>query len=286
MTNTLLDFSLRPELALHARVVADVEAAAAPMGISPLIAGAFARDLHLQYRAGIGTQRQTEDIDFALAVPDWAAFEALSQRLTSSGAFQASTTAAHRLRHSNGWPVDLVPFGGVESADRKIAWPPRGDFVMDVFGFREALADAHPVLMPGNVQTRVVSLPALALLKIVCWQDRHYASPRKDAHDLQMILRHYLAAGNESRLWDEFAGWTEGDDFDYELSGPRMLGQDIGRLLDGQGLAQVTRILQQQTDAGKPGLLPSEMNVNEPDRAVSWLEALLRGLFSSATPQP
>ena len=76
MTNTLLDFSLRPELALHARVVADVEAAAAPMGIAPLIAGAFARDLHFQYRAGIGTQRQTEDIDFALAVPDWAAFEA------------------------------------------------------------------------------------------------------------------------------------------------------------------------------------------------------------------
>ena len=101
-----------------------------------------------------------------------------------------------------------------------------------------------------------------------------------------MILRHYLAAGNESRLWDEFAGWTEDDDFDYELSGPRMLGHDMGRLLDGKGLAQVTRILQQQTDAGKPGLLPSEMNVNEPDRAVSWLEALLRGLFSSATPQP
>lgn len=286
MTSTLLDFSLRPELALHARVVADVEAAALPMGISPLIAGAFARDLHLQYRCGIGMQRQTEDIDFALAVTDWAAFEALSQRLISSGVFQASPTAAHRLWHSNGWPVDLVPFGGVESADRKIAWPPRGDFVMDVFGFREALADAHPVLMPGNVQTRVASLPALALLKIVCWEDRHYAAPRKDAHDLQMILSHYLAAGNESRLWDEFSGWTQGEDFDYELSGPRMLGHDMGLLLDGQGLAQVTRILQQQTDSGKPGLLPSEMNVNDPERAVSWLEALLHGLLSPATPEP
>lgn len=286
MTNTLLDFSLRPELALHARVVADVEAAAAPMGIAPLIAGAFARDLHFQYRAGIATQRQTEDIDFALAVPDWEAFEALSQRMISSGAFQASTTAAYRLRHRNGWPVDLLPFGGVESADRKIAWPPRGDFVMDVFGFREALADAHPVLMPGNVQTRVVSLPALALLKIVCWQDRHYASPRKDAHDLQMILRHYLAAGNESRLWDEFAGWTEDNDFDYELSSPRMLGHDMGRLLDGKGLAQVTRILQQQTDSDNPGLLPGEMNLHEPDRAVSWLKALLRGLSGSVTTRP
>jgi predicted nucleotidyltransferase len=286
MTNTLLDFSLRPELALHARVVADIEAAALPMGIAPLIAGAFARDLHLQYRCGISIQRQTEDIDFALAVPDWAAFEALSQRLISSDAFHSSATAAHRLRHRNGWPVDLVPFGGVESADRKIAWPPRGDVVMDVFGFREALADAHSVLMPGGVQTRVVSLPALVLLKIVCWQDRHYASPRKDAHDLQMMLRHYLAAGNEARLWDEFSAWTQDDDFDYELSGPRMLGHDIRRLLDIKGLAQVVQVLQEQADSSKPGLLPHEMNPGNPDRAVAWLEALLRGLLNAATLQP
>ena len=64
MTNTLLDFSRRPELALHARVVGDVEAAAAATGITPLIAGAFARDLHFLYAHGIDMQRKTEDIDF------------------------------------------------------------------------------------------------------------------------------------------------------------------------------------------------------------------------------
>ncbi len=64
MTATLLDFSQRRELGLHARIVADVETAAAPLGISPLIVGAFARDLHLIYGHGIETQRQTEDIDF------------------------------------------------------------------------------------------------------------------------------------------------------------------------------------------------------------------------------
>jgi hypothetical protein len=61
MTNTLLDFSRRPELALHARVIADVEAAAAAVGIALLIAGAFARDLHLLYRHGINVQRKTEE---------------------------------------------------------------------------------------------------------------------------------------------------------------------------------------------------------------------------------
>ncbi len=74
MTTTLLDFSQRPELALHGRIVADVVAVATPLGIELLIVGAFARDLHLIYGHGIEAQRQTEDLDFALAVPHWAAF--------------------------------------------------------------------------------------------------------------------------------------------------------------------------------------------------------------------
>jgi hypothetical protein len=40
MTATLLDFSQRRELALHGEIVADVEAAAAALGVTPLIAGA------------------------------------------------------------------------------------------------------------------------------------------------------------------------------------------------------------------------------------------------------
>ncbi len=283
MTHILLDFSLRPELGLHARVIADIEDAAAQMALVPLIVGAFARDLHLQYQYGIAMQRETEDIDFALAVPDWAAFAALRQQLISSGKFTAHSRTSHRLRHDTGLPVDLVPFGGIELADRTIAWPPQGESVMDVFGFREALAAAQPVRLPGGVRSRTVSLPALALLKIVCWQDRHYSSPRKDAHDLQMILCHYLAAGNEPRLWDEFVSWTKQDDFDYELAGPRMLGQDIGQLLKADGLDQLNRILSHQTHPDSRGQLATEMNPAEPDRALAWLHAMLRAVNGKPT---
>jgi predicted nucleotidyltransferase len=138
MTTTLLDVSRRRDLGSHAELVADVEAAAAPLSIAPVIVGAFARDLHLWYGHGIETQRDTEDVDFALAVPDWSAFGLLRTKLIESGRF-SSSAAPHHLRHRNGLPIDLVPFGGVETRDRKIAWPPRGDTMMDVFGFREAL---------------------------------------------------------------------------------------------------------------------------------------------------
>ena len=101
-----------------------------------------------------------------------------------------------------------------------------------------------------------------------------------------MILRHYLIADNESRLWDEFVAWTQNDDFDYELAGPRMLVHDIRRMLDKPGLDQVTHVLLQQTDSGKPGLLPNEVNFTDPDRALAWLNALLRGLLHTETSKP
>ncbi|MEK6770751.1 MAG: hypothetical protein AABY62_03815 [Pseudomonadota bacterium] len=62
--------------------------------------------------------------------------------------------------------VDLVPFGAIERPDRTIAWPPSGSVVMSVFGFREALAATIPVLLPERITAQVVSLPALAILKI------------------------------------------------------------------------------------------------------------------------
>ena len=280
MTTTLLDFSRRPELALHGSVVADVEAAAGPLGITSVIAGAFARDLHLLYAHGIEPQRQTEDLDFALAIPDWPAFEALRARLLASGAFTASATG-HRLRHRSDLPVDFVPFGRVETAGRTIAWPPSGNVVMDVFGFREALATALDVVLPGNARTKMVSLPALALLKIICWEDRHYRSPRKDAHDLHLIVRNYLQAGNEHRLWDRYDAWTLEEGFEYELAGSRMLGHDVRALLDREGIDRVSALLSKQVDLHTPGRLPSEMNIDEPDRARALLDAMLRGVLEN-----
>jgi predicted nucleotidyltransferase len=279
MTSSLLDFSQRPELSLHASVVADVEAAAAPAGTHIIIVGAFARDLHLQYRYAIDTQRQTEDVDIALAVPDWQTFEALKSRLIDSGSFRTSGSPAHSLTYRSNLPVDLVPFGRVETADRRIAWPPHGEIVMDVFGFREALATAHRIMLPDKVQSHVVSLPALALLKIVCWQDRHYQYPGKDAHDLSLIIRNYLAAGNEERLWNEFVAWTEEDDFNFERAGARMLGHDIRLLLDDAGIERIGAILSEQSDQDIPALLPSEMSTHEPERARALLKALLQEIL-------
>ena len=283
MTTALLDFSRRPDLALHAEVVGDIEAVAEPLGIEPLIVGAFARDLHLLYGHGIETLRQTEDLDFAVAVPDWEAFDALQKRLIESARFSVSATAAHRMRHRNDLQIDLVPFGNVERRDRRIAWPPRGEIVMDVFGIREASVAAVGLVLPGEVRTRVISLPALALLKVTCWQDRHYVYPRRDASDLLLILRNYLRTGQQDRLYGEFVEWTQEDDFDYEFAGARMLGHDVRALLDDEGVERIGRMLAEQSDEALPARLPAEMMPRDPDRARRLLDAMLGGMMESGS---
>ncbi|HVK57053.1 MAG TPA: hypothetical protein VM532_18740 [Burkholderiales bacterium] len=121
MTVTLLDFSHKPELQLIADVVAPVVQAASALNTTAMITGALARDLLIFHQHGIDTVRQTEDVDIAFAIEDWETFDALRERLITSGNFQPAGRALHSLRHSNGFPIDLVPFGGIESPARHIA---------------------------------------------------------------------------------------------------------------------------------------------------------------------
>lgn len=279
MTATLLDFSRRPELTPHARVIADVLAVAADLEVPVMITGAFARDLLIHYTHGIKSTRQTEDVDFALAVADWPAFANLKQRLVEAGRFREVPGAQQRLRHVSDLPVDLVPFGGLETASRQVDWPPGGEFRMDVFGFREALASAWRVRLPEGVEAALVSLPALALLKLIAWQDRHYRAPKKDALDLMLVVANYLDLGNQDRLWREFPAWTDEDDFDTRQAGARLLGVDIADLLDDAGRERVARLLVQQSDTDAPGLLPQEMNPFDADLARALLGSVLEGLF-------
>lgn len=281
MTAILLNFSQRPDLQPLAEIIADVQSAATRASAEVMIIGALARDLHLAYGHGIATGRATEDVDLALAISDWTAFGNIKDDLIRTGSFTTSGVA-HRLRHRSGSPVDLVPFGTLERGDRQIVWPPDGEIVMNVFGFREAALYADGVVLPGGARYKIVSLAGLALLKLVAWQDRHYAFPRKDALDLYLIIRHYLTAGNEERLWTEFNSWTQEEGFDYETASARMLGRDVRQLLEPSDAITVGDLLAEQAGADTPGRLPSEIDRANPDKPRGLLVAMMRGFFDKS----
>jgi predicted nucleotidyltransferase len=196
--------SVPPERPVPETVVAILRhaaEAARASGTVYCVGGALARDLLLFHVFGQRTGRATRDVDLLVFVEDWVAFEALKTRLLATGQFTVADVA-HRLLYGSleaHTPLDLVPFGGVEGPAGTVARPPERVVVMSVVGFREAAHTAIPIVVDEALTVPVVALPALSLLKLTAWLDRHQETD-KDAIDLLMLLRLYHAAGNEDRL--------------------------------------------------------------------------------------
>jgi predicted nucleotidyltransferase len=271
------DFSSKPELRPLAEIVAALQGVARRLQIDFFLVGATARDLLLLYGYGIGG-RATQDVDFCVAVDNWNAFNALRTALLASGQFTAPPgTPVHRLYHRDSRPLDIVPFGGVERADRKIAWPPDYDTLFDCFGAREAAASTVQMQLPGEVIVPVASLPALIVLKVMAWRDRKHTHPRKDAPDLLLLVRHYLHCGNFERLAKEHSDLLDDQAFDYDLAGARLAGRDVARLLGGSSVQRVLATLIPEADENSSLLLAQRSGLDF-ERARQLIAALCTGL--------
>ena len=281
MMKSSLDLTNKRELNFLSDLIDDIRAKVPKTDI--LLVGATARDLLLFHAHGIKVVRGTEDVDLALAVDSWNIFEKLRKSLLSSEIFQSHSSGMHKILYRKQMTVDLIPFGGIENADGTISWPPNGDTVMSVLGFSEAQESSIEVLLPSNLQIAVVSLPMLAVLKILSWAERRAYVPRKDAFDLMLILQNYLDAGNSERLYEEAAQLLEDPDFDYECAGAWLAGKDAADIIrKHSGKANriekaVRSILTPEIDPDGPLRFISELKVSNPERSIKLLSTFLKG---------
>ena len=208
-----------------------VDGVAARQGCPYIVVGATARDLLLYHVFGIPAMRATQDVDFAIAVENWEQFQKLRSALLATDHFEPSRVE-HRLflktlKGITKIPIDLIPFGGVAEGDT-IAWPPDRDTVMTVAGFEDALAASVQVQVNATLSLPVVSLAALAILKLFAWQDRK--TNDKDALDLYRVISTYADAGNTERLYDSETSLLEQLNYDLELAGAALAGRDARQL--------------------------------------------------------
>lgn len=229
--------SVSPERPLdpvtHA-IIQAVHLVANDINASYFIIGATARDILLRHVSGVPTGRATRDVDFAIALENWEQFESIKKAMVASGDFEAASEA-HRLyyqpkKFSRAYPLDLIPFGGVEQNGHRIAWPPDMHVVMNVAGYAEALSSSVQVDIGNGLFANLVSIPALAALKLLAWSDRA-RSDGKDAQDLYLILKHYHHAGNADRLYDHM-NILEACGYDVERAGAALLGSDTASILE------------------------------------------------------
>jgi len=242
---------LKPELPLDpglTRVIAAVQAGAGAMGVEPLLVGAAARDLLLVHVYGQRVRRATKDVDFAVAIASWDAYEQLQKRLMDHHGFRKDSRPLQRLSFAEpgegcGTTIDLVPFGELQVDKQTLLWPPEMN-VMTVAGFEEALRAAVEVELAANLTVKVASLPGLALLKLFAWSDRR-PHETKDAVDFHTLLRSYGAAGNFDRMTDPHQAWDRfySLDCDEERTGAWLLGMDASSIASTQTMAKLQELL-------------------------------------------
>lgn len=252
MTNTSHPlFDARPDTLPDwvTEVMRLVGRAAEGLAVEHLLVGAIARDLVLQGVFGLGEGRQTLDVDFGVAVADWRQFDDLKSALLASGRFRLHERISHRLLHVGEDKaehlVDLIPFGGVEERGARIAWPPAGETVMDVAGFREALSSAVVVRIDADLMIRVASIAGMAIMKLLAWKERGEENNR-DAGDLHKLLGNYAQAGNEDRLFGDELILLEEASYDFDLAGARLLGKDAAAIASRDTAAKIGALLQSE----------------------------------------
>ena len=246
MNNSLLDLSriIDRFIVELFETIADV---AESLNVHFFVVGAMARDIILLEGHGIQTGLATQDIDLGVQVSNWDIYERLRDGLIATGKFRRDKKQAQRLEYGESYPIDIIPFGAIAEPAECLSWPPEHDTTMSTLGFEEAYNNSINVRMRTDpvLNIKFVSLPGLALLKIISWNDNQLRSG-KDAHDLLLLMRTYLDAGNQERLWHE-EGDLVGEDFDYVRAGSRLLGRDIAKMLGPDIKEAVVRILDTET---------------------------------------
>jgi len=226
--------------------IIEILARAAQEAIIPFfIVGATARDIILTSGYDIQTIRATEDIDFAIQVHNWNEFNSLKTSLTETGKFHPSKKP-QRLMYDDTIPIDIIPFGSISSDNGSNSWPPDNSVVMSIVGFEDAYNLAITIILRKDpeLSVKVASLHGIVLMKLISWYDN--PSRRiKDAKDILVITNNYLDAGNFDRLIDKEKDLIEVEDFDYILTGARMLGRDIAKLCRPDTLETLLIIFEQ-----------------------------------------
>lgn len=261
-----------------------VDASIKEIGAEYILVGATARDLLYHHAFDIEAQRATKDTDFAVYLSTWEDFGTLIEILVSKG-FRPSNSA-HRLIALNDTPIDLVPFGELETPDASIEWPPSNEVKMNVLGFQDALTSAMQFCVDNNprLEVPVATAEGIAVLKTISWTDRARDLRGKDAKDL-LFIAEYFERVLGAEVYDDTL--MEQYDYDITLVGAYMLGQRASGIC-----GEVTHEYIRGFLAGERGMAFDDLkyealeNGIENSRADSVLQAFADGYLQIAPSDP
>jgi predicted nucleotidyltransferase len=227
--NILTEPLLHPSIA---EMLKDMEPVFAALEIDYYMVGAVARDIHLSADPNSVALRKTNDVDLAILVNDDVQFKQLKQALEETGHFSQHPTENIKLYYKNAIEVDLLPFGGIEQADRNVRLTDPL-FVLNMPGFSEIYPSVKDMVVSEDLSVKVCTMEGIILLKLISNDDRPQRT--KDITDIEHIIRVYFDLYDGS-IYDEHFDTMDmygtGEKDYLQLVCARVIGRKIKILLN------------------------------------------------------
>jgi predicted nucleotidyltransferase len=246
-----------------------------------MVVGATCRDVLQSALRHDFALRATRDIDFGLAVANWAAYDELTGKLPVAGNTGIRFQVAGVL-------TDLLPFGEVEDPPGTVT-PAARQEPMSVWGFSEVFDAALPLPLPSGTAIRIPTVAGYAALKLAAWLDRSAYGEYKDASDIATILYWYSKSpAVDMQLYDTAPGQDilSAEGLDSSMAAARVLGTDIA---DVVGRTHTSELAGRWPGPRDDHLYPSMTVTNAPDwtrsaeRRRALVQAMERGMGIRST---
>ena len=223
----------------ESKLITDLLDIAIALNISCLAIGANARQIILDERYQLATQRLTTDWDFAVQVETWADYKALGQALGETSFKQQNE---HRFIHTKSLiPLDIIPFGKIAEPEQALTWPD-SEKEMSVLGFQLAYEHAEQISINGHT-LKLASLPWHLALKLIAYGER---ALEKDLFDINFMLEQATEVFSE-RIFDELADELASEALSYNEAGSFLLGKDLSKQVIPELQERLNQVLTQLT---------------------------------------
>jgi predicted nucleotidyltransferase len=237
------------------------------LGVETVIIGAVAYRIWIQ-----DTNRHTYDVDAAVAI-ELDDFPRLADQLTAEG-WRQNARMEQRWEALEGARLDLIPAGPALRQQGHLVWPVSG-MKMSLAGFEHAFTDAVLYAVAPDLTLKVVSLPALVLLKISSYLDNPKGR-EKDLQDLGALLLRYDPPDEERFGEDILAAGLE-----YDTVPPYLIGRRLAALCSPEEAQSVAQILAELKNSESRGFyLFSRAVGNTDERAIALVDAFSGGFWS------
>lgn len=173
--------------------------------------------------------RTTKDVDYAVLVSNEDEYQRIRAYLIDTEKFTPYRGNAFVLIAPDGTQVDILPFGEIED-DGSVTVNGQGMTSIRVDGLIDVYNNGiEDVEFETGHSFKVATLPAIALLKFIAYDDRP-EHRQKDATDISNLVVHFFTLNDEMIYQHHNDLFDETKNIVFESIGPIVLGREMRKI--------------------------------------------------------